>query len=201
MDLATNVLIVEPLVDVHKFMKHPRGFLHIYTGDGKGKTTAALGLLLRAIGAQKHVAVVFFDKGGKHYCERKTIENFLNDSVDFFVTGRDRRNSQTGLFDFSIIEEDKQEAKKGLAKAKQLLEEGYHDLVILDELNSTVHLGMLDEKEVLSIIALRPLAMELVLTGRHAPDSFLSKADLITRMQYEKHYFYSGVYAREGIDF
>jgi cob(I)alamin adenosyltransferase len=202
-----NVSIADQPVDVLKpkgVMKintPSRGCIQIYTGDGKGKTTAALGLLLRAIGAQKRVAIIFFDKGGTHYCERKTLQTFLKDQVDFFVTGRDRIDPQTGQFDFSLIQEDQEEARRGLLKVKDLFKEAQHDIIILDEINSSTHLGFISEQEVLELLLEKPVSLELILTGRHAPVSFLQKADLVTEMRCHKHYFYSGVCAREGIDF
>lgn len=173
------------------------GLIQVFTGNGKGKTTAALGEGMRAHGAGKKVGIVFFDKGGEHYCERKILDQL---GIVYTATGRDRIDPVSGRFDFSIQEIDKTEAKRGLEEAKRLFEQKY-DLVILDEINSTTSLGMLSEEEVLSLIASKPDQTELVLTGRNAPESFIKKAHLVTEMRLRKHYFYSGVPAREGLDF
>src|SRR3989339_770456 len=94
------------------------GLIEVYTGDGKGKTTASLGLALRAVGAGKKVGIIFFDKGGEHYSERKALQEKLSHLIVFVVTGRDRINSATGRFDFSVTDEDKAEVQRGLDEAR-----------------------------------------------------------------------------------
>jgi cob(I)alamin adenosyltransferase len=173
------------------------GLIQIFTGNGKGKTTAALGEALRAAAIEKKVGIVFFDKGGEHYCERKILDKL---GIFYLATGRDRIDPKNGRFDFSIQEIDKKEAERGLKKAWSLFEEGF-DLVILDEINSTAALGIISEDEVLTLIDSKPEHTELILTGRNAPESFIKKAHLVTEMLLRKHYFYSGVKAREGLDF
>lgn len=178
-----------------------RGLIQVYTGDGKGKTTAALGLAVRAVGAGKKVAIVYFDKGGDHYSERAALSARFNDAIDFFGTGLDRIDPETGRFRFGVTDADREEAESGLAVARALFSEARHDLVVLDEVNTTVSLGMLDEDAVLAAIAGKPEHTELVLTGRNAPASFRGIADLVSEMTLVDHYFYRGVPAREGLDF
>lgn len=175
------------------------GLISVFTGNGRGKTTAGLGTAVRARGAGKRVAIVYFDKGGTtHYSERKLLDKL---GIDWWATGRDRIDPDTGRFDFDILEIDREEALRGLTIATELFEKNKHDLVILDEINPTVSLGMLGEEVVLKLLEIRPTSMDLLLTGRDAPESFQTLAHLVTEMALHKHYFYSGVPAREGIDF
>ncbi len=175
------------------------GLIQVLTGNGKGKTTAALGEAIRALGAGKKVGIVYFDKGGSdHYFERLVLEKL--DGIDFVATGRDRIDPSTGRFDFSISEVDLSEAKRGLEEVHRMFTEGY-DLVILDEVNSTTDLKMLEIKDVLKALESKPESTELVLTGRNAPQEFIDLAHLVSEMRLRKHYFYSGVKAREGLDY
>jgi len=176
------------------------GLIQIYTGDGKGKTTAALGLALRAAGAGKKVGVIFFDKGGEHYSERKVLAEKFVGIIDFVVTGRDRIDPTTNRFDFSITEKDKTEAARALAEARRMFSNGY-DLIILDEFNTSAGLKLFSEEEALKLLSEKPEFVELVLTGRNALPSVIEKADLVTEMKMVKHYYHQGVKAREGIDF
>ncbi|MBU0646185.1 cob(I)yrinic acid a,c-diamide adenosyltransferase [Patescibacteria group bacterium] len=172
------------------------GLIQIFTGDGKGKTTAALGEALRAHGAGQKVGIVFFDKGGAHYSERAALDKL---GVAVAACGRDRLDP-SGRFDFSITDEDKQEGEKGLEFAKQMFAQGF-DLVILDEINSSVDLKIVALGQVLALLDQKPDNTELILTGRHAPQEFLDRAHLVTEMTLQKHYFYSGVKARAGLDY
>jgi cob(I)alamin adenosyltransferase len=175
------------------------GLIQLFTGHGKGKTTASLGEVIRALGAGKRVGIVCFDKGGNtHYSERIILDQLKG--VTYVATGRDRIDPVTGRFDFSIQEIDKVEAKRGLKEVEKMFIEQY-DLVVMDEINSTTNLGMLSEQDVLTLLENQPNETELILTGRDAPESFLKRAHLVTEMKLRKHYFYSGVQAREGIDY
>lgn len=188
---------------VAPILSEPRtdGLIQVYTGDGKGKTTAALGLTIRAVGAGKRVGIVYFDKGGEgHYSERKVLRERFSDVVEYVATGRDRIDPETGRFDFSRTETDLAEARRGIEAARAMFKKGY-DVVVLDELCSTVSLQMLPEEEALRLLEEKPPQTELILTGRNAPASFLACAALVTNMQLKTHYFYAGVSAREGIDF
>lgn len=180
--------------------KQHNGLIQVYTGSGKGKTTAALGLAVRAVGAGLRVAIVYFDKGGGHYSERKVLAERFIGEIDFWVSGLDRIDLG-GKFRFGVLPEDKKEADRGLDIVRHLFGKAEYDLVILDEINSTVALGMLDENDVLEVIRTKPESLELVLTGRNAPNSFREIADLVTVMDADKHYLESGIPAREGLDY
>ncbi len=174
------------------------GLIQVFTGDGKGKTTSAIGTLLRAHAAGRKVGFVYFDKGGDvHYSERKIFDEI---DIKYYVTGRDRIHPITNAFDFSIKEIDKKEGKKGLLYIEKMFTEKY-DLIVMDEINSSAALGIVSVQAVLNLIDNKPKTTELILTGRNAPNEFLNKANLITEMCLKKHYFYSGVKAREGLDF
>ncbi|MEI7741606.1 MAG: cob(I)yrinic acid a,c-diamide adenosyltransferase [bacterium] len=198
------------------------GMISVYTGDGKGKTTAALGSAIRALAAGKRVAIVYFDKGGEsHYSEREFIRSVIpaqagprlaGTGIHFFVTGLDRIDPESGRFRFGVTPEDIVEAKRGLKIVSDIFSSDCPfsdshqvwitpDLLILDEINSTTALGMLQESEVLALLEQKPANLELIMTGRGAPASFIELADLVTEMKLVKHYFYKGVSAREGIDY
>lgn len=176
------------------------GLIQLFEGHGKGKSTAALGTAIRAMGAGHNVAIVYFDKGGTHYFEREMLAK-CPELIEVHGTGRDRIDPDTGRFDFEITDEDKLEGKRGLEIAEDIFARNEHQLVILDEINSSASLGIVDEKAVLELIDKKPPHVELILTGRDAPESLRECAHLITEMTLKKHYFYSGVGAREGIDF
>ncbi|MBU4452887.1 cob(I)yrinic acid a,c-diamide adenosyltransferase [Patescibacteria group bacterium] len=175
------------------------GLVQLIHGDGKGKTTSAIGQAIRCAGSGRRVMIVFFDKGGEtHYFERKVLDEILN--IDYEVTGRDRIK-ELGGFDFSITQEDRDEARRGLEIAKSALLSGDYHLVVLDEINSTVALKMLDTHRVIDVIKNRKPDVEVILTGRNPVSELLEIADLISEVKMTKHYFYSGVKAREGLDY
>lgn len=178
--------------------------LQIYTGDGKGKTTCALGLAIRALGNQFRVAFVQFDKGYngvEHYAERHVLRQLSG--IELFPTGCERmRPGQK--FRFGVLPEDLAEAERGIAIVRGLLEEPRHQLVVLDELLSAVQYHLVKEAQVLALLdayeaAGRPF--ELVLTGRRATARVLERADLVTEMKPVKHYFDQGLAARPGIEY
>jgi len=176
------------------------GLIQLVHGTGKGKTTAALGQAIRCAGSGRRVAIVYFDKGGTdHYHERAMLDEI--DAIDFFATGRDRIDPVTGRFDFSIQDVDKREAQRGLEIARDHLTSGVYDLVVLDEINSTVDLGMLAIGHVVEVIDGKSPKVELILTGRDPHQELIKRAHLVTKMSPERHYFYSGVDAREGLDY
>ncbi|NQV90657.1 cob(I)yrinic acid a,c-diamide adenosyltransferase [Candidatus Uhrbacteria bacterium] len=175
------------------------GLIQLFTGNGKGKTTASLGESIRAVGAGKRVGIVFFDKGGDtHYFERKVLEGLQG--VEYVATGRDRIDPVTNRFDFSISELDKQEGTRGLKEVARLFADGF-DVVVMDEVNSSADLGIISVEEVLDLLNQKPETTELIMTGRNAPQAFVDRAHLMTEMRLRKHYFYSGVKAREGLDY
>ncbi|MEK7855171.1 MAG: cob(I)yrinic acid a,c-diamide adenosyltransferase, partial [Acidobacteriota bacterium] len=136
-----------------------------------------------------------------HYAERAILESRFKGEIDFFGTGLDRIDPTNGRFRFGVTPEDRTEADRGLAIVRGIFVRGEHGLVILDEINSSVSLGMIAEDAALAEIAMKPPDTELILTGRNAPASFLALADLVSDVTLVKHYFYRGVPAREGIDF
>ena len=188
----------QPILDERIKGRKGLGLVQVFTGNGKGKTTAALGGVIRAVGAGKKVAIIYFDKGGNtHYSERAILDRL---NIPFIATGRDRIDPVTGRFDFSIQQIDRDEAHRGLEVVRELFKQPY-DLIVLDEVNSTTDLGMMSVEEVLAVLDEKPDATEIVLTGRNAPQAFLDRAHLVTEMCLRKHYFYSGVQAREGVDY
>lgn len=176
------------------------GKIHVYTGYGKGKTTASLGLAIRACGWGKKVAIIYFDKGNTDYGERKILDQ-LNDQITYYITGRNRIDLQSGKFIFEVEEIDKQEAARALRILADLFNEPSWDMLILDEINKAINLGMVEINEFLILLDHKPKYLELVLTGRDAHPLILERADLITEMKLVKHYFYQGVPAREGIEY
>ncbi len=169
-----------------------QGYIHVYTGDGKGKTTAALGLALRAAGAGLRVGLIQFLKDGD-YSEIKALRALSPPiRVAQFGTGRFVRGRPTA--------EDRTRAAQGLEAAREALSGEEHDLVILDEINVAGSLGLVDEEAVLALLEQRAPHVEVVLTGRRAPATWCEAADLVTRMQAQKHYFQKGVSARVGIE-
>ncbi|MGC8762104.1 MAG: cob(I)yrinic acid a,c-diamide adenosyltransferase [Acidobacteriota bacterium] len=178
--------------------------LHVYTGDGKGKTTACIGLAVRALGAGRRVWMIQFDKGfdgtHEHYAERKVLRTLSGLRLD--PTGCERIRPD-GTFRFGVTEEDLAEAQRGLALAREAVASPDFGLVILDEILSAQRYRLLREEEILGIIGLwkeRGRA-ELVLSGRTRLTAVLEAADLVTEMRKIKHYFDAGVPAREGIEF
>lgn len=176
------------------------GLIHVIHGNGKGKTTSAIGTAIRAAGAGKQVLIVFFDKGGDdNYSERNILDKI--DNIDYIATGRDRIDKTTGRFDFSITEKDQLEALRGVKFVMEAFLKNKYDLIVLDEINSTQNLEIIDLRSVLDLIDHKPENMELILTGRNPHKEILDRAHLISRVKLERHYFYSGVPARKGIDF
>ncbi len=174
------------------------GLIQLFTGDGKGKTTAALGQVMRSVGAGRRVAVLFFDKGGENYTERKVLDKL---EVDWWSFGRDRIDPQTRQFDFEVTEDDKEEMHHGLRQARELFKNDEYDLVVLDEINVVTDLGMVEAEHVLEVLDHKPERTEVILTGRRAPDEFIERAHLVTEDKLRKHYFYSAVPARKGLDY
>ncbi|MFH0795289.1 MAG: cob(I)yrinic acid a,c-diamide adenosyltransferase [bacterium] len=182
---------------------HPHQ-LHIYTGDNKGKTTAAVGLCVRALGAGKKVAMIQFDKGYdgdfEHYSERNILRKLHG--MTLIPTGLERMQ-KSGKFRFGVTPADRKEALRGLEEARRCIRDGDQDLLVLDEILSAVTYKLVEEKELMEIVALylQNRRHELVLTGRAASKTLIEKADLVTEMKKIKHYFDAGLPAREGIDY
>lgn len=170
------------------------GYIHIYTGDGKGKTTAAMGLAIRAAGCGKRVFVIQFLKGGKS----GELESLRRLSIPVW------RNSREYDFFPALGEEEKaellQEHNDMLRRAYQAAQEGAYDLIVLDELICAYELGAVDRSLVIEFLE-GDYPTECVLTGRDAPQNLIEKADYVTVMQKRKHPFDRGIMAREGIEY
>ncbi len=169
-----------------------KGYIQVYTGNGKGKTTAALGLALRAIGAGKKVFIGQFVKG-MHYSELDAIRNNL----------KDIEIKQYGLDCFIVNEPEEKDiiaAKNGLEEMKNVILSASYDVVIMDELNIALYYKLFEINEVLDILKNKPSHVEIVITGRYAPEPIIEIADLVTEMKEVKHYYQQGVEARKGIE-
>jgi len=170
-----------------------RGLLVVYTGDGKGKTTAALGLVFRALGRGMRVAVVQFIKGKWKTGERLFAEKL--EGLEFHVMG-------LGFtWDSDDISRDRAAAREAWATAKGFIESGTRDVVVLDELTYAFHYGFLEIEDVRAALAARPPHVHVVLTGRNAPEELIALADLVTEMQVVKHPYQQGIPAQLGVDF
>ncbi len=170
-----------------------RGYIQLYTGNGKGKTTAAFGLALRAVGAGKKVFIAQFVKG-MPYSEIEAIKKYIP-SITL---------KQYGLDCFIVnepVQKDINAALEGLSEVSQIISEGKFDLVILDEICIALYYKLFALKEVIKILNSKPENMEIVLTGRYAPAELIAIADLVTEMKEVKHYYNQGVEARKGIEF
>ncbi|WP_372947777.1 cob(I)yrinic acid a,c-diamide adenosyltransferase [Mariniphaga sp.] len=170
-----------------------KGYIQVYTGNGKGKTTAALGLALRAVGAGKKVFFAQFIKG-KPYSEIEAIEKFVPE-----ITIK-----QYGLGCFIVekpTEADIQAARKGLAEVAGILKSGDFHLVILDEVNIALYYQLFSIDDFLDVLKKKNPETEVVVTGRYAPPELIEMADLVTEMQEVKHYYTKGIEARKGIEF
>jgi len=169
-----------------------KGKVHIYTGDGKGKTTAALGLSIRAAGAGMRVFFAQFIKADE-YSEIKALKRFADIiTVEQFGMG--------GFIWDKPTREDVEAAQKGLARVREIISSDKYDLVVLDEANIAVKLELISEQDMLDIIDAKSKKTELVITGRGASAGVIEKADLVTEMKAVKHYFENGVEARVGIE-
>jgi cob(I)alamin adenosyltransferase len=169
-----------------------RGYVQVYTGKGKGKTTAALGLAIRAAGAGLRVFIAQFAKGGE-YSEIKALQRF-QENITVKQYGR-------GVFiNGKPAEEDVLAAREGLTEARERMVSGEYDVVILDEANIATLLNLIAVGDLLDFIRIKPYDVELVITGRSADPLVMEQADLVTEMAEVKHYYQSGVQAREGIE-
>jgi cob(I)alamin adenosyltransferase len=169
-----------------------KGYVHVYTGNGKGKTTAAIGLAIRAAGAGLQVLFAQFVKGMK-YSEISALERF-SDRISVRQYGR-------GCFMERFAEqEDIDEAAKGLQDVQECLHTGNFDVVILDEANIALYYSLFTFTELLDTIQARPEGCEIVVTGRYAPQELIDAADLVTEMKEIRHYYAKGIQARDGIE-
>jgi cob(I)alamin adenosyltransferase len=169
-----------------------KGYIHIYTGNGKGKTTAAIGLAVRAAGAGKKVFIAQFVKG-MHYAELDSLKRFPEIEIKQFGLDCFIKQKPT--------EKDIEAARTGLNEVTAVIQNNSHNIVILDEICIALFYNLFGVDEVLSLLRNKPGEMEIILTGRYAPSELINIADLVTEMKELKHYYTSGVQAREGIEF
>lgn len=168
-----------------------KGYIHVYTGNGKGKTTAAFGLALRAVCAGKKVYIGQFVKGMK-YSEVKCVDYLPNIEIHQY--------GKSCFIEKSPTSEDVELARKGLEQSAEILKNGDYDVVILDEINIALYFQLFSVDEVCEMLKNRAPHIEVILTGRYAPDPILEMADLVTEMKEIKHYYTKGIMAREGIE-
>jgi cob(I)alamin adenosyltransferase len=200
--------IKETIEGYKNLSEEDKHMFHIYYGYGKGKTTAVMGLAMRALGAGKRVAIVQFDKGydgqNEHYAERIILRklNEIGFPIELYPTGAERMNAD-GTFRFKNTDEDFDEAKRGLDIAKNLITNGEIDLLILDEAIAAVVYHLLSKDDVENLIELynKKRRFELVMTGHKLWEGLEQKADLVTELKKVKHYFDEGIPARLGIEF
>jgi cob(I)alamin adenosyltransferase len=173
------------------------GMVIVYTGNGKGKTTAALGLALRAIGYGHKVCMLQFIKGSWHYGEMDSSKK-LEPNFELIAIGK----GFVGILDDnSPREEHEKYAAEALRICREKIFSEKYNVVILDEVNYAINLGLINVEEIIKIIKEKPSSLDLVLTGRDAKEEIIELADLVTEMKEIKHPFKSGIKAKEGIDF
>jgi cob(I)alamin adenosyltransferase len=175
------------------------GQIQVYTGNSKGKTTAALGLAIRALGYGLKVGIIFFDKGGDYYHERKTLKQLNHPNLDFQAFGLPRMTG--GRFRFDNLPGDIDEAENALKTAADWFKNNNFDLIILDEINTTIATDLLKLDSIVNLIKSKPEPLELILTGRYCPEEIIALADLVTEMNPIKHYMDKGLDARPGIEY
>jgi cob(I)alamin adenosyltransferase len=170
------------------------GLVHVFTGDGKGKTSAALGIALRAAGHGLRTHITFFMKGEYPYGEQKTLALLPNISMARF-----------GNLEFvdpaNVKPEEREQARLALENARIAVQSGHFDLVILDEVNVAAAWNLIDVKDVMRFIKEKPDNVELILTGRYADKDLIAMADLVTEMKEIKHPYKKGIPSRKGIDY
>jgi cob(I)alamin adenosyltransferase len=169
-----------------------KGYIQVYTGCGKGKTTAALGLALRAAGAGLRVFIAQFVKQKK--CSEHEILERLRDSITIKSYGKGF------ILKRKTTDSDRKAAREGLEELRDILLSKEYDVVILDEANIATHYGLISVGDLLDLMSLKPAKTELVITGRHADKRVIRKADLVTEMKEIKHYIKKGVKSRTGIE-
>jgi len=171
-----------------------KGLVQIFTGDGKGKTTAALGTALRALGHGLNVFVVVFMKGNYPYGEWEALKTFPKATIKRF-----------GFLDFTdpnhIKPEEREQAEKALETARNAMLSGKYDLIILDEVNIASAWKLVGTQKVVELIKERPPQVELILTGRFADQQLIDAADLVTECKKVKHPYDEGIKARKGIEY
>ena len=175
------------------------GYIQVYTGDGKGKTTASLGLAMRALGRCWKVLIIMFTKGGNDYGELNSFRELspdISNNLKIVQAGLDRivyKNNQS--------EEDKKAILEGWELAKKAIENHEYQLIIMDEANIAIDMGILDVDEVVRVLKNKPDEMEIVLTGRNAHPKIIEIAHLVSKIEPVKRYWDTGIAARKGIEY
>ncbi len=171
-----------------------KGTVQIYTGDGKGKTTAAIGQGIRAVGHKLKVIMVQFMKGKINYGELVAVKNLPLFTIEQYgLPSFVNKDNPSG--------EDLQLAKKGFNRVKEIILSKDYDMVILDEINVAIDYNLVSLKEVIELLKSKPESVELILTGRYAPQKLIEIADLVTEMKEIKHHYQKGIEARKGIEY
>ncbi len=175
------------------------GYIQVYTGDGKGKTTASLGLAMRALGRCWKVLIIMFTKGGDDYGELISFRNLseqISQNLTIVQAGLDRI-----VYSDNKNKNDEKEIKKGWELAKRAIKNDEYNLIILDEANIAIDLGFIDVDEVVEVLKNKPEEMEIVLTGRNANPKIIEIAHLVSEIHPVKHYWDTGIAARKGIEY
>ncbi|HBH18172.1 MAG TPA: cob(I)yrinic acid a,c-diamide adenosyltransferase [Cyanobacteria bacterium UBA9579] len=176
-----------------------RGYIQVYTGDGKGKTTASLGLTMRALGRGCLVLIVLFTKGGDNYGELYSFRSLSPDLTKHLTI------VQAGLnrivYANNMTENDQLEITNGWEIAKKAAQSGKYQLIVLDEANIAIELGLIELEDMKEFLKNKPPEMEIVLTGRHAHPEIIEMAHLVSEIRPVKHYWDVGVPARRGIEY
>lgn len=170
-----------------------RGLVEVYTGDGRGKTTAAIGLAFRAVGHGLRVHILQFMKGDEGYGEFQSCSAHPLIEIEQFGRKEFVNPTEPSTVDVEL-------ARKGLERAREVLVTGEADVVILDELSVAVGFGLVSVEDMMALVEVKPPHVELLITGRMAPPELIQRADLVTEMREVKHPFSQGVLARQGID-
>lgn len=189
---SDNNKLFNPEFDEH-------GYIQVYTGNGKGKTTASLGLAMRALGRGWKVLIVMFTKGGNNYGELMSFANLCpdyKDNVKIVQAGLDRI-----VYSANVTEDDKQQVHKGWETAKEAIKQNEYRLIILDEANIALDLGLIGLDDMIDTLKNKPDKTEIVLTGRNAKPEIIKIAHLVSEIIPVKHYWDKGVVAREGIEY
>ena len=175
------------------------GYIQVYTGNGKGKTTASLGLAMRALGRCWKVLIIMFTKGGDDYGELNSFRNLspeISKNLTIVQAGLDRI-----IYENNKNADDEAEIKKGWELAKKVIKNDEYNLVILDEANIAIDLDLIDINEVIEVLKNKPDEMEIVLTGRNADPRIIELAHLVSEIKPVKHYWDTGIAARKGIEY
>jgi cob(I)alamin adenosyltransferase len=174
-----------------------KGLIIVYYGNGKGKTTAALGVVLRSIGYDHNVCMIQFIKGEWDYGELYS-SNKLKPNFELIVTGK----GFVGIIDDDhLIEEHIQSSKNALKIAREKISSNKYNTIILDEINYALKLNLITENEIISLLNFKPEELNIIMTGNHLSSKILELADLVTEMKELKHPFKKGLKAKKGIDF